>query len=92
MILVLASRDQTSPISNEEFSPPACCSQLHAAQIFLVGTAHVSSASAEEVRDVIKQVKPGTVMVELCAGRAEQMLRGNDQQQFNFLKVALQCF
>lgn len=56
------------------------------AEIFLVGTAHVSSASAEEVRDVIKQVKPGTVMVELCAGRAEQMLRGNDQQQFNFLK------
>jgi hypothetical protein len=42
-------------------------------QIFLVGTAHVSQRSAEEVRHLISLVKPGTVMVELCPARAARL-------------------
>ena len=42
-------------------------------QIFLVGTAHVSRQSAEEVRELIRVVRPSTVMVELCTERAERM-------------------
>ena len=42
-------------------------------QIFLVGTAHVSRSSAEEVRELIRVVQPTTVMVELCEQRAERL-------------------
>ncbi|KAL4436127.1 hypothetical protein ABPG77_005575 [Micractinium sp. CCAP 211/92] len=55
---------------------------LPCAQIFLVGTAHVSRQSAEEVRDMIRLVKPGAVMVELCAGRAARLRSGTTDQDF----------
>ena len=42
-------------------------------QIFLVGTAHVSRNSAEEVRELIHVVKPSTIMVELCRKRADKL-------------------
>jgi pheromone shutdown-related protein TraB len=38
-------------------------------ELFLVGTAHVSRKSVEEVRHVIKQLEPDTVCVELDAAR-----------------------
>ena len=40
-------------------------------ECFLIGTAHISKKSAEEVREVIRRVKPDTVMLELCEGRAK---------------------
>lgn len=42
-------------------------------QIFLVGTAHVSRNSADEVRELIHVVKPSTIMVELCRKRADKL-------------------
>ena len=39
-------------------------------EVYLIGTAHVSKKSAEEVRDVIQAVRPDTVFVELCEKRA----------------------
>lgn len=36
---------------------------------YLVGTQHYSEVSASDVRHVISAVRPGTVMLELCAGR-----------------------
>ena len=47
-------------------------------QIYLVGTAHVSKNSADEVRELINIVKPSTIMVELCRKRADK-LRSNLQ-------------
>jgi pheromone shutdown protein TraB len=44
--------------------------------VWLIGTAHGSRASAQSVRELIEEVKPDVVMVELCAGRAEQMRDG----------------
>lgn len=38
-------------------------------QIYLVGTAHVSQASADLADRIIRQVKPGAVAVELCESR-----------------------
>ncbi len=50
---------------------PASVTELHRgdATIFLVGTAHVSQASVDEVRAVIARVKPDAVGVELCPTR-----------------------
>lgn len=42
-------------------------------EIYLVGTAHISSASAREVADLIQQVKPDFVAVELCEQRYQKV-------------------
>lgn len=42
-------------------------------QVFLIGTAHVSRNSAEEVRELIRVVRPTAVMVELCESRARRL-------------------
>ena len=44
-------------------------------EVYLIGTAHVSKKSAEEVRDVIQAVRPDTVFVELCEKRAASIRR-----------------
>ena len=61
---------------------PALCSPLVAtlrsptsATLALVGTAHISNESANLVRDVIQQVRPDTVMVELDERRASRLVR-----------------
>ena len=45
-------------------------------EVYLVGTAHISKKSADEVRGVIRSVKPDIVFVELCRARAEAMRSG----------------
>lgn len=44
------------------------------AEVYLIGTAHVSEESAQEVLEVIEKVKPSTIVVELCEARAERLL------------------
>ena len=41
--------------------------------MYLVGTAHVSLQSAEDVRRVIEAVQPQNVVVELCSSRTAIM-------------------
>ncbi len=48
-------------------------------KIVLIGTAHVSEKSVEEVRTVIRNLKPDVVAVELCKGRFDS-LEGNTQE------------
>lgn len=43
--------------------------------IFLVGTAHISKESVEEVKEVIKKQKPDIVAVELCQRRYEAITK-----------------
>lgn len=47
-----------------------------AREVYLVGTAHVSKASADDVRTTIQIVRPHVVMVELCAQRAKKLREG----------------
>lgn len=47
------------------------------AQVYLVGTAHVSAKSADQVREVINQVRPDKVAVELCPERAKTLMTEN---------------
>ena len=53
-------------------------------QIFLIGTAHISQASSEEVQNAIRTIKPQTVFVELDEDRANTLLSvlcGHEQDQ-----------
>jgi pheromone shutdown-related protein TraB len=46
------------------------------ATLFVVGTAHVSQASVDEVREVIARVHPDAVAVELCPTRLAAIAQG----------------
>lgn len=53
----------------------------------LVGTAHVSRESAQEVKDTIQQEKPDTVCVELCPSRYQSIRQKERWQQTDIVKV-----
>jgi hypothetical protein len=58
------------------------------AEIFLVGTAHVSQRSAEEVKELIDVVRPDAVMVELCAQRAAKLRSGHVSSEGDLFREA----
>jgi len=51
--------------------------------IYLVGTAHVSNKSAEDVAKVIRIVRPDTIVLELCNARAGLLLGANQVPKEN---------
>ncbi len=56
-------------------------------QIHVVGTAHISRRSVEEVRRVIREVRPDTVCVELDQVRYEAMIDDTRWQKLNIFQV-----
>ncbi len=48
--------------------------ELHGAQVFICGTAHVSEDSAALVTSVVDAVQPGVLLVELCPQRTSLLL------------------
>ncbi|HUI72113.1 MAG TPA: TraB/GumN family protein [Spirochaetia bacterium] len=55
--------------------------------IVLIGTAHVSRESVDEVRRVIEEESPDRVCVELDEGRHASLTQGNSWQNLNIGKV-----
>ena len=51
-------------------------------ELYLIGTAHVSQRSAEEVRELIHLVRPDHVAVELCPARAARLRQGDREADF----------
>lgn len=49
--------------------------------IYLVGTCHVSKASADEVTSLVRQHTPETVLVELCRARADRLMEGVTEEE-----------
>ncbi len=60
---------------------------LHEKEIILVGTAHISSESAEEAKQAILQEKPDAVGIELCEQRLQQLEQEQKWKQMNILEV-----
>jgi pheromone shutdown-related protein TraB len=57
---------------------------------WIVGTAHVSQESVEEVRRVIQAVRPDTVAVELCEPRYESMMDEDRWKKLDLYQVIRQ--
>jgi pheromone shutdown-related protein TraB len=53
----------------------------------IVGTAHVSSKSVDEVREIILRLKPEVVCVELCQGRYDALLQDRSFRDLDVFKV-----
>jgi pheromone shutdown-related protein TraB len=56
-------------------------------KVILVGTAHVSRESAQEVQDSIQEEKPDTVCIELCPSRYQSIRQKERWQQTDIVKV-----
>ncbi|KAF0091204.1 MAG: TraB family protein [Fusobacteria bacterium] len=52
-------------------------------EIILLGTAHVSKASAVEVADSIKELQPDVVAIELCQGRFDNLNNDNKYENLD---------
>lgn len=60
---------------------------LNDKEIILIGTAHVSKNSAEEVKEVIEEEQPDSVCVELCESRYRSIQDKNKWKNTNIFKV-----
>jgi pheromone shutdown-related protein TraB len=61
--------------------------QLGEREIILIGTAHVSRESIDEVSRVIREERPGLVCVELDAGRFAAMTEQENWEKLNVAKI-----
>ncbi len=60
---------------------------LDGKKILLIGTAHISQSSVDEVNTVINQVNPDTVCIELCSSRYQAMLAKDQWKNMDIFKV-----
>ncbi|MEA2067498.1 MAG: TraB/GumN family protein [Thermotogota bacterium] len=60
---------------------------LNDKEIILIGTAHVSKNSAEEVKEVIEEEQPDSVCVELCESRYRSIQDKDKWKNTNIFKV-----
>ena len=61
--------------------------ELKGRKITLVGTAHVSKESVEEVKETIKTLQPDCVAVELDEKRADSIQNADRYSQLDLVKV-----
>jgi len=58
--------------------------------VYLVGTAHLSKESVEDVRSTIEQTQPKAICVELCKARHQAMTQADNWSKMNIFKVIRQ--
>ena len=61
--------------------------QIDDKQVILLGTAHVSRESAQQVRQVIQAENPDTVCVELCQSRYQSIRQKERWQETDIVKI-----
>ncbi len=61
--------------------------EMDGKQIILIGTAHVSSKSVDEVREVIKEEQPETVCIELCPSRYRNIADTDRWKNTNITRI-----
>jgi pheromone shutdown-related protein TraB len=60
---------------------------LQGREIIIIGTAHVSKESVEEVKQTIREEKPGIVCIELDEGRYRAMSEKDSWEKLDVIKV-----
>lgn len=60
---------------------------LNNKKIYLVGTAHVSAESVQDVKDTVAQVRPDTICIELCEARHKAMVQKDNWKNMDIFKV-----
>lgn len=60
---------------------------LNGKEVILIGTAHVSKKSAEEVKEIIESENPDSVCIELCEGRYETIQDKEKWKNTDIIKI-----
>jgi pheromone shutdown-related protein TraB len=58
--------------------------------VYLVGTAHVSKQSVDDVRQAVELLKPDTICVELCPSRHQAMINPEAWRKMDIMRVIRQ--
>ncbi len=58
--------------------------------VYLVGTAHLSRESIDDVRTTVQQVQPNAICVELCQARFQALTQADSWSKTNIFKVVRQ--
>ena len=58
--------------------------------VYLVGTAHISKESVEDVRTTVEQVRPDAICVELCKARHQAMTQADNWRKMDIFKIIRQ--
>jgi pheromone shutdown-related protein TraB len=58
--------------------------------IYLVGTAHLSKESVEDVQTTVERVRPNTICVELCEARYQALTQADSWNKMDIFKVVRQ--
>jgi pheromone shutdown-related protein TraB len=61
--------------------------ELDGREIILIGTAHVSRKSVDEVKELIEAEKPDTVCVELCESRYQSIVDADKWKNTDIVKI-----
>ena len=78
------SDDEPGSIREDEENLPQLCHVLTdektGTKVYLIGTAHISEESCNDVRSIIGRVQPNAVVLELCSGRIHALDDDEDLQ------------
>lgn len=58
--------------------------------VYLVGTAHISRESVEDVRTTVEQVRPESICIELCKSRHQAMTQADNWRKMDIFKIIRQ--
>ena len=81
------SKSPGKSASESGFSQNVHTLEIEGKRVVLVGTAHLSTQSADEVEEVIGQVGPDAVCVELCEARHQSLMRPESWREMDILQV-----
>ncbi|MBW2464134.1 MAG: TraB/GumN family protein, partial [Deltaproteobacteria bacterium] len=79
--------DSSDPVTPLELTGNVTHLEYEGKDIYVVGTAHISQKSVEEVLEVIAQVKPDTVCVELDAMRLAALSDSSRWEKLDIFQV-----
>lgn len=82
----LESKQLSNPLDSEHIHELI----LDGKRVIIIGTAHVSKNSVEEVKEVIEYVQPDTVAVELCESRYQTIENKSSWENMDIVKVIRQ--
>jgi pheromone shutdown-related protein TraB len=64
--------------------------QVEGKDVYLVGTAHLSQESVQDVRTTVEQVHPESICVELCKSRHQAITQADNWSKMDIFKVVRQ--
>jgi pheromone shutdown-related protein TraB len=76
-------------MNNEEVKFTECVDSIKVGdkEVYIVGTAHVSQKSVEDVRQTVESVRPDSICVELCQSRFNALTQKDSWEKMNVFKV-----